>query len=82
MRAVMRGLVSREVFRLDAEPVHTAKPHNACWPTARRRWWSWAIRIWRGTTVRQTKQRYINTGTWADLITVPDEALEDSEAGR
>ena len=76
----MRELVSREVFRLDADA-------GAYGQAAQRMLASGAAEV---VVMGHThlarhhgppdKARYINTGTWAEPITVPDEALEDSEA--
>ena len=81
LRAAMRGLVSQEVFRLDADA-------GAYGQAAQRMLADGAAEV---VVMGHThlarhhgppdKARYINTGTWADLITVPGQALEDSEVG-
>jgi hypothetical protein len=81
IRAVMRGLVSNELFRFDADA-------GAYGQAAQRLQANGAAEVVvMGHTHLarhhgpQDKAFYINTGTWADLITVSDEALADSEQG-
>lgn len=76
LRAVMRGLLSREVFYLDADA-------GAYGQTAQRLQANGAAEI---VVMGHThlarhhgppdKAHYINTGTWTDLITVPEAALQ------
>jgi hypothetical protein len=81
IRAVMRGLVSNELFRFDADD-------GAYGYAAQRLRASGAaevVVIGHTHLARhhgpQDKASYINTGTWADLIIVPDETLADSGHG-
>lgn len=76
IRAALCGLVSNELFRFDADA-------GAYGQAAKRMQANGAAEVVvMGHTHLarhhgpQDKASYINTGTWADLITVPDEALE------
>ena len=78
IRAAMRGLVSSEPFALGAD--------DGAYGTAATRLranGAAEVVVMEHTHLARhrgpaDKASYINTGTWADLITVPDEALDDS----
>jgi hypothetical protein len=77
----MRGLVSNELFRFDADD----GVYGYAAQRLRANGAAEVVVMGHTHLARhhgpQDKASYINTGTWADLITVPDNALADSEQG-